>query len=213
MLIGYLDILFWKKEVLIKHFAQQLDCLSSSCGIQQFFGIWLGILCQMYGAQMSVSRLVLPRSLDEWECSALTTQFTNVFLYGRCSVSCVTHLWLLLWVKIFCRSPVVFLCKSALKTACTEDALWVAWEGRSLPCRWCAAVGPCCESGDPEVWLFLDFLFCSSVSYLSLHWHLTVSPPLAFHLTLSAAVDDHCLHPLLSSRVEKAWDLNSTHFD
>lgn len=53
---------------------------------------WLGILCQMYGEQMSVSRLVLPRSLDERECSALTTQFTNVFLYGRCSVSCVTHL-------------------------------------------------------------------------------------------------------------------------
>lgn len=160
-----------------------------------------------------MSCLVFPLSLDERERSALTIQFTNVFLYGRHSVSCVTHLWSLLQVKIFCRSSVVFLCRSALKTACTGDALRVAWEGRPLPCRWCAAAGPCCESGDPEVWLLLDFLFCSLVSSLSLHRHLTVSPPLAFHLTLSASVNDHCLHPLLSSRVEKAWDFNSIHFN
>lgn len=55
---------------------------------------------------------VFPLSLDERERSALMIQFPNAFLYGRCSVSCVTHLWLLLRLKLFCRSSVVFLCRS-----------------------------------------------------------------------------------------------------
>ena len=134
------------------------------------------------------------------------------FLHGQCSLSCVTSTSVLTsWPQRFSPRNVIVFFFTFRSPVHLEWLLCVVWGG--TPGMW--AVFSRCPAVGVLLWDFVvsrrpwgvlsSWIFSSmpSVYFLSFHWHPTAFPPLAFHLMLSAAVGDHCLHPSLSSKIKK----------